>query len=385
MDSFPCIETGNAAIDALGRKCFPTHRDVYQAYIDLVVNTHRSSIGYLHLFDQSTELLHLTVWSQGVFALCTTSHENHYPLAEAGIWADCIRQRKTVIHNKYTSDASESGLPDGHFPVTRHMSTPIFQNGEIVGVIGIGNKPDPYTEKNKQELEQFLNLSWPVIENRLAERKQQNLKRSQLFIKQEPNDILATMLHCIGRSLELRDEYTSRHQSNVAFIAVKIAEELGLSEQRCFGLRIGASIHDIGKIAIPSQILSKPGKLHHAEFDLVKLHPELGADIFAGVELPWPVVEMINQHHERMDGSGYPHGLLGDNITIEARIIAVADTYEAMANDRPYRYAPGKEEAIKVLQEGRVNKFDPYVVDAFLTCLKKGEISKDDLHLSKMN
>jgi len=127
----------------------------------------------------------------------------------------------------------------------------------------------------------------------------------------------------------------------VAHLAVAIAIEMGLPETRIDGLRLAGIIHDLGKISVPSEILIKPGLLSKLEFDLIKLHPRVGYDILKTVEFPWPIAEIVLQHHERMDGSGYPQGLSGEDILMEARILGVADVVEAMASQRPYRPALG--------------------------------------------
>ena len=374
MTSYATIETGNAKIDTFGRKSFLTERDAYQDFLNLVVDHFSSPVGYLHLYREATEEIELAVWSDGVFAQCTTSHVSHYPLKMAGIWADSIRKRAVVTHNDYLSDASHQGLPDGHFPIRRHMGVPIFFQGRIVAVIGIGNRETAYTEKDANLYWDFVHLGWPTLQNRLSEISERYNNRKNSLNTKNPEEILITMISAIGRALELRDEYTSQHQSNVAYLSERIAEIRGLPEQQRIGIRLGALIHDIGKIAIPSQILNKPGKLYAAEFEMIKMHPKLGADIFRGIDLPWPLIEMIEQHHERMDGTGYPAGLIGDSICLEARILAVADTFDAMASDRPYRHAAGKQRAVEELLNGRGIAYDTYVVDALLALLESDPI-----------
>ena len=145
---------------------------------------------------------------------------------------------------------------------------------------------------------------------------------------------------------------------------------MGIDPEMIAGVRAGASIHDVGKLIVPAEILSKPGPLKPVEMDLVKLHPQAGCDIIAGIEFPWPVREMLLQHHERLDGSGYPNGIGGDEIVIEARIIAVADTVEAMSSDRPYRPALGNDAALKTVREGRGTLFEPAAVDAVLLAVR---------------
>lgn len=166
---------------------------------------------------------------------------------------------------------------------------------------------------------------------------------------------------------ELRDPYTAGHERRVGEIAAAIGAELGLDERRIEGLRVAGYLHDVGKITIPAEILSKPGKLSAIEHHLIQVHPQAGYDVLKGVEFPWPVAEVALQHHERMDGKGYPQGLKGDVICLEARIIAVSDVVEAMASHRPYRPGLGLDQALAEIESGSGSSFDPVVVGA---CLK---------------
>jgi len=166
---------------------------------------------------------------------------------------------------------------------------------------------------------------------------------------------------------EMRDPYTTGHSRRVAEIATALSAELGFDAQRQEGMRVAGYLHDIGKISVPSEILAKPGRLEPIEFDLVKEHAQGGYDILKGVEFPWPVAEVARQHHERIDGSGYPQGLKGEEILLEARILAVADVVEAMSSDRPYRPGLGIDSALAEIERGRGSAYDPGVVDA---CLK---------------
>lgn len=168
-----------------------------------------------------------------------------------------------------------------------------------------------------------------------------------------------------------RDPYTYQHQHRVADLCVAIAVELKLSDDFIEGLNLIAQIHDIGKVAVPIEILTKPTELQPYEFELLRAHAQAGFEIVKHVESSWPIAEAIGQHHERLDGSGYPNQLKGDSIVLEARIIAVADTVEAMSTDRPYRKAPGLEDALSEIKEGRDRLFDGAVVDACLRLFKQ--------------
>lgn len=170
---------------------------------------------------------------------------------------------------------------------------------------------------------------------------------------------------------ELRDPYTHGHERRVGEIAAAIATEMGLEDNQVHGIRIAGYLHDVGKIAVPAEILAKPARLTKAEFDLVKDHAQRGYEILKTVPFPWPVAESAWQHHERMDGSGYPQGLKGDAILVEARILGVADTVEAMASHRPYRPGLGIERALAEIESSRGKLFDPRVVDSCLRLFRE--------------
>jgi HD-GYP domain-containing protein (c-di-GMP phosphodiesterase class II) len=164
--------------------------------------------------------------------------------------------------------------------------------------------------------------------------------------------------------VEMRDPYTAGHQKRVAGLARAIGEELGLPADRRDGLHTAGLIHDLGKISVPAEILSKPSKLTAIEFSMIKVHPQAGFDILKSIEFPWPVARMVLEHHERLDGTGYPGGLRGEDILLESRILAVADVVEAISSHRPYRPALGIEAALDEIEVRRGIFYDAAVVDA---------------------
>jgi putative nucleotidyltransferase with HDIG domain len=175
---------------------------------------------------------------------------------------------------------------------------------------------------------------------------------------------MSSTIDAISLIVESRDPYTAGHQRRVASLACAIAEELKMSEDRIDKIRMGGLIHDIGKIYIPAEILTKPGRLSKIEFEMMKSHPEVGYKILQQVDFIPAIAQMVHQHHERMDGSGYPLGISGDDILMESMIIAVADIVEAMASHRPYRPSLGIEKALDMIVAERGKLFDPQVVDA---------------------
>jgi len=178
----------------------------------------------------------------------------------------------------------------------------------------------------------------------------------------------------LASALEKRDPYTAGHQQRVALLACLIADEMGFSKEEIEGIRVAGVLHDIGKIFVPSDILSKPGKLISVEMSLVHTHAEVGYEILKGVEFPWPIAQVVLQHHEKLDGSGYPQGLKGDEILLEARILTVADVVEAIASHRPYRPAYGIEVALKNIEDNKDTFYDAKVVDACLTLFREKHV-----------
>ncbi len=182
---------------------------------------------------------------------------------------------------------------------------------------------------------------------------------------------LVGTVQAIASMVEMRDPYTAGHQRRVADLAAAIAVAMGLPEERVRGLHLAGTIHDLGKIQTPAEILSKPGKLSASEFSLIKDHPQNGYEILKDIEFPWPIAQMVWQHHEKLDGSGYPQGLKGNEILLEAKIMTVADVVEAMSSHRPYRPGLGIETALAEITKGRGTHYDPDAVDACIKLFKE--------------
>lgn len=190
------------------------------------------------------------------------------------------------------------------------------------------------------------------------------------YVDQLERSMLGTV-SAISTMMDKRDPYTAGHQNRVGQIAAAIAGEMGLSEDVQKGLRLAGSIHDIGKISIPAEILSKPTRLSAVEFEIIKTHAQVGYEILSGVDFPWPVAEIVLQHHERLDGSGYPSHLKGDEILLEAKIMTVADVVEAIASHRPYRAALGIEVALNEIEKHAGKFYDPDVAAACLNLFRE--------------
>jgi len=195
--------------------------------------------------------------------------------------------------------------------------------------------------------------------NQLEEKLKQSYKKLQKIIEGTANIIM--------KVVETRDPYSIGHQQRVSKLATTIAQEMKLSQDKIEGTRIASLVHDIGKVNLPTEIVSKPNKLIDVEFNLIKNYPKIGYDILKKVDFPWPIAEIVLQHQEKIDGSGYPRGLKSDEICIEAKILGVANVVEAMSSYKSYRPALSIDEALAEIAENKNILFDPKVVDA---CLK---------------
>ncbi|MBK5969523.1 MULTISPECIES: HD domain-containing phosphohydrolase [Thiorhodovibrio] len=178
---------------------------------------------------------------------------------------------------------------------------------------------------------------------------------------------LVQTIEAISRTVETRDPYTAGHQRRVAVLGREMAQAMGLEPDVVDGVYMGGTIHDIGKLYIPSEILNRPGKLNDVEFMLIKTHCAVGRDIIGGIDFPWPLAEMVHQHHERIDGTGYPRGLRGDEILLQSRILAIADVVDAMSSRRPYREALGLDAALEEIERGSGTHYDP---EAVAVCIR---------------
>jgi HD-GYP domain-containing protein (c-di-GMP phosphodiesterase class II) len=190
-------------------------------------------------------------------------------------------------------------------------------------------------------------------------------------IREEIYKLSESIIKTLSETVEMRDPYTVGHQNRVADLARAIATEMNLPADQINGIRMTAAIHDLGKISVPAEILSKPSKLTLAEFNLIKNHPQSGYDMLKDINFPWPIARTILEHHERMNGSGYPNGLRGDNILVESRILSVADDVESMVSHRPYRPSLGIQAALEYIEKNRGTLYDNPVVDACLILFRE--------------
>lgn len=238
------------------------------------------------------------------------------------------------------------------------VALPLAAPGGPIGVLTIyASEVNAFDEAEIELLKELAdNLGFGLLTLRTREAHQQSTAR---LLKSMEGTVLA-----MAATMESRDAYTAGHQRRVGELAVAIAREMQLSKDEIDGIHLAAIVHDLGKIRVPAEILSKPGRLSEIEYELIKVHPQVGYDILKTVDFPWPIAEIVYQHHERMNGSGYPRGLAGDAILIGARILAVADTVEAMSAHRPYREGLGIDSALDEITINRGKTYDAAPVDA---------------------
>jgi len=252
------------------------------------------------------------------------------------------------------------------------MTVRLGRDKKIYGVMSVSIPAHFVTDKEEQALfmeaagDIALGLHSIEMEKKL-DKQTHDLQQSYQRTKRAMDATIETM----SKIIEAKDPYTAGHQRRVSQLATAIAKELHLSQDKVEGIRIASLIHDIGKIGLPTEILSKPNKLSELEFSLIKEHPQIGYDILKSIDFSYPVAEIVLQHHERLNGSGYPQGLKSENILLEAKIIGVADVVEAMSSHRPYRPALGIDKALEEISQNSGILYDQEVVDACIKLFKK--------------
>lgn len=232
----------------------------------------------------------------------------------------------------------------------------------------IGGRETEAPRADPMPREEFAERHHSIVQRKL-EQKVTELERANEELragKERLRQTMAGFVATIDRIVEYRDPYTAGHERRVGIMAAAIGREMGLDEARVEGILYGGYVHDVGKIFAPAEILTRPGRLNDMEMAIVRAHASIGHDILKDVEFPWPIAQMALQHHERWDGSGYPGGLAGEAILLEARVLAVADVVEAMATHRPYRAALGLEAALAEIESGCGSRYDPQVAGACL-------------------
>lgn len=486
--------------------------EVLQKTIDELCEIIESPIGFYHFVSSDEEMLTLKAWSTETLKhFCDVGDMRgmRYPVSEAGVWADSIRRRRPVIHNDYHSLPNRKGMPQGHAEVVRELVVPVMRQDKIVAILGIGNKPEDYTERDVQLASYFADVAWTIVEQKQAEEQirymsfhdgltglynryylEEEMKRldrkrqlpisiimvdlnglklvndtyghylgdemlkyaaeiinnscrqeditarwggdefvillsqtdqketekiqkrikegcREAYVREVPVSLAIgsstkeeaekqieevvkeaedsmyqqklaeeksnrnLLLNTLLKTIQAKSYETEEHTIRMLYWAWKIGEKIGLIDSELNLLKLVITLHDIGKINIPEEILTKEGALTDEEWESIKKHPEVGYRIARASEDFAHVAEDILSHHERWDGTGYPRGLMEKEIPLLSRITAIVDAYEVMSNGRPYKDPMSKEEIIAEFKRCAGNQFDPELVEIFLSVLEE--------------
>ncbi|MCT0223973.1 HD domain-containing phosphohydrolase [Synechococcus sp. CS-1328] len=345
--------------------------ELFPRICEAVVNSGLFRLAWIGMVEDSTDQVRIVAqFGAGSEYLDSLSiSTNPGSKFSRGPTGTAIREGRAVWCQDFQSDPTtepwhERGM---RFGWRSSAALPLFRDGRAVGTLTLyAHTTNAFTEQAQKlllatarDVDQALKLfSIEILKDKALEDLKNSFKRLHRSWLQTVEMTMAIT--------DARDPYTSGHERRVAEIAVAIANEMGLDTGTIEGIRVSGYLHDLGKIGVPAEILTRPGRLSEPEFELVKTHSERGYKILKEVDFPWPVAEVAYQHHERLDGSGYPRGLKGDEILLEARIMAVADVVESMASHRPYRAGLGIERALTEIERGRGTAYAPTVAD---TCM----------------
>ncbi len=321
----------------------------------------RTGTGSLMLIDKETNMLEI-VAAKGLPE--EVVNNTHIPLGQ-GIAGKVAEEGEPILCENVETDKRFFRENDEKYTSKSFISVPLKVQNKVIGVLNVNNKEwrQKFDEKDLRLLTILADQSAMTVEN--------------VELYKHMQDTYLGTIQTLARAIDAKDPYTRGHSDRVTRYAVKIAKEMNLSESTIRNIEYSALIHDIGKIGIREAILTKKGKLSGTEYEIVKMHPLIGESIITPVKFLNGIAPLILYHHERFNGKGYLEGLRGEAIPLGARIISVADAFDAMTSDRPYRKALTKEEARKELEKESGKRFDPQVIKAFLRLLDRGEMEKE--------
>ena len=326
---------------------------IVRRVIEQAVEATNSPLAYLFFVEPANKTLTLAAWRERSQPHTTMASAESRPLAKAGLFSECVRARHPASSNDLAWKPQTDGLPD----LQRYLAVPMVSGEETVAVLGVANRDAGYGEDDQRALAALADGVWRVLQSKRAHAHTLSaLQRSDVAVQ--------GMIDTLLRLSEKHDPYTAGSARRVAALAVALGREVGLDGERQHALRVAALLHDVGNVAIPPSLLAKPARLTEAEAALMRTHVEEGCKLLADVNFGAPIAEIVFEHHERSDGSGYPRGLKGEEILLEARILAVADVVEAMCSPRPHRPALGMEAAISEINRGAGVLYDLHLATA---------------------
>ena len=320
-----------------------------------------SPLAYLFFADGTHQAITLGAWRDDTHVHTHVAAAKPLSLQTVTVFNDCVQNRQAVCSNEAANKTQIEGLPD----LGRYLAVPVRTDEQTAAVLGVGNRDADYDSLDQQALLSMAEGAWRVLQS----------KRSHAHTLSSLQRAEITMLGLVETAVRLgerHDPYTAGSSHRVAALAVALAREYGLEATRQQTLRLAALLHDIGNIAVPASLLAKPGVFTETETALMHTHVEEGVKLLADLDVGMPIAEIVREHHERFDGSGYPRGLKGDQTLLEARILAIADCVEAMCSARPYRAASGMEAALEELQRNAGRLYDGDLVNACVALVRRG-------------
>jgi PAS domain S-box-containing protein len=312
-----------------------------------------SPLSFLYFVDPPRKSIALAAWRERDEPQAVMADAEPLPLARAALFAECVRTKAPVLSNEAVIKQVGDGLPD----LQRFLAAPMVHDDETIAVLGVANRAAGYSGEDLQLLAALAQGVQHVLSEKRA--------HAQTLSALHRTDVaLQGMIDSFVRVSERHDPYTAGSTRRLASLAVALGREAGLEGERQHALRIAALLHDVGNIAVPASVLAKPAPLTETELALMRTHVEEGCQLLAEIDFGAPIADIVYQSHERYDGSGYPRGLKGEDILLEARILGIADTVEAMCSPRPYRPAAGLDAAIEEINRGAGRLYDPHLVAA---------------------
>jgi PAS domain S-box-containing protein/putative nucleotidyltransferase with HDIG domain len=326
---------------------------IVRRMLDQAVEITNSPVAYLFFVQPADKTISLVGWRDRARAHTTLTSGEPHALNRVPLFADSARTRQPTSSNDLEWKPQVDGLPD----LQRFVAVPVIADDATVAILGVANREAAYGENDQKLLGAMSEGVWRVLQSKRS--------YAQTLASLQRSDVANQgMIDALLALSERHDPYTAGSARKVAALAVALGREAGLDGERQHALRVAALLHDVGNIAVPAAVLAKPGALNEAETALMRSHVEEGCKLLANIDFGAPVAEIIFEHHERVDGSGYPRGMKGEEILLEARILAIADVVEAMSSNRPHRPALGMDAAIEEINRGAGIQYDLHLATA---------------------
>lgn len=333
---------------------------IVRRVIEQAVEVTNSPLAYLFFIEPGSKTFTLAAWRERSQSQTTMPDAEPRALTKGGLFSECVRTRQPTSSNDLAWKPQTDGLPD----LQRYLAVPMVTGEETVALLGVANRDAGYEEDDQRALASLAEGVWRVLQSKRAH-------AHTLSALQRSDVAMQGMIDTLLKLSEQHDPYTAGSARRVAALAVALGREAGLDGEHQHALRVAALLHDVGNVTIPPSLLAKPAKFTEIETALMRTHVEEGRKLLADVHFGAPIAEIVYEHHERSDGSGYPRGLKGEEILIEARILAIADVVEAMCAARPHRAARGMDAAVDEINRGAGVLYDLHLATAFTRLVRQ--------------